>query len=111
MSSTDYDGFDPADSRTDSDDYDKFRVRYKYEFYKNEADLQEFEMDLAGYVAGDVLDGCTRRRLVRTGVGRGLGSEDILGLDSDPPDTVGTYPSSWFCSFALRLLQTLFSLR
>ena len=91
------DGFDPSNSGdSGDDDYTKFRVRFEYEFYDDEDDLMDFEMDLAKFVSKEVMDGCMRRRSLRTGTSaalaqRGLGSEDVLGLDSNPPDTVGKW--------------------
>lgn len=88
------DGFDPSNSGdSGDDDYTKFRVRFEYEFYDDEDDLMDFEMDLAKFVSKEVMDGCMRRRSLRTGTSaalaqRGLGSEDVLGLDSNPPDVV-----------------------
>jgi len=87
------DGFDPTELKKGKD-YERFRVRFEYEYYGDEDDLMDLEGDMAEAVAGQVLD-CDRRRVLRSAGHRGLKSAGVLGVDAKPHDMIGKF----FCIY------------
>jgi hypothetical protein len=84
------DGFDPTELK-EGKDYERFRVRFEYEYYGDEDDLMDLEGDMAEAVAGQVLDCDRRRALLRSAGHRGLESAGVLGVDAKPHDAIGKF--------------------